>query len=484
MASGRGKGQGRGGSKRVTRNTGNVSGEAGDTEVPPVANGAENIEENSSGDDRNQSQHQVAGGSNSGGGGRSGVNPNVTSDLEMRKRKLDLEIEATRLKLRLVEAERQRLELGEYTPNESDNSINEPIPVTSSTDNNRTLVETMSRAFADALRVDRGARSRENPPTLLNRLASDKQTLSFSGNSLEWLRFKRAFLQSSELGGYSDQENASRLYNCLKGEARTVVESLMITTESAKEIMEALEQHYGNADEIVRKLLNAIRELPKLGHRGTNIITFASVIKNNVAALISIGHKAYLRNLEIIQDVIKKIPTAMVYRYNEFVSQQSDPPDLATLAEFLTKQADMANKAGTARIHDVDYRDRGDRWEKRERPVNKRTFAISSRTRSRSPRKDNTCGFCSSLDHVVCACPRFSDLDLDRKWQWVRRENRCYKCLSRDHLRPECTMPDCTVEGCGRPHNALLHAGKAPRKTAPTRLSTQTTPGNKTVNST
>lgn len=416
---------------------------------------------------------------------RPATEPTPSTDLETRKRKLDLEIEATRLKLRLIEAEKERLDLGVEILDGS--SILDGSGGGSSTSNAiaQNLVETISKAFADALRVDRDARCNSNPPTLLNRLTSDKQTLSFSGNALEWLRFKRAFQQSTELGGYTDRENASRLFSYLKGEARTVVESLMITTESAEEIMEALERHYGNKDEIVRRLLSSIRKLPRLGSGSTNIVTFASVVKNNVTALKSIGHSSYLNNLDLIQEVIEKIPSAMIYRYNEFVAQKEGPPNLSTLSEFLTREADMANKAGTVRVTESSHRERGAvRDRKDSHQTSRRIYAVSNRTRSRSPRKENKCGFCASTNHKLVSCPRFTALDLDGKWQWVRRESRCYKCLSREHLRPECQAMDCSIAGCGRPHNRLLHADRNPRKSAPIKSSTQVNTEEKSPNST
>ena len=69
------------------------------------------------------------------------------------------------------------------------------------------LVATMSKAFADAILSNSDS---SNQSRMINRLAADKQLLSFSGNNLEWLRFKRAFNMSTKLGAYSDY-----LFNCL-----------------------------------------------------------------------------------------------------------------------------------------------------------------------------------------------------------------------------------------------------------------------------
>ena len=47
---------------------------------------------------------------------------------------------------------------------------------------------------------------------LINRLTFNKFLPTFSGDPLEWLNFKKAFDGSSVLGGYSEQENVTRLF--------------------------------------------------------------------------------------------------------------------------------------------------------------------------------------------------------------------------------------------------------------------------------
>lgn len=66
---------------------------------------------------------------------------------------------------------------------------------------------------------------------LVRRLTSAKQLPKFDGNGLEWLRFKRSFELSSELGNYTEAENVARLFSCLEGEAKKAIESLMMTTQ-------------------------------------------------------------------------------------------------------------------------------------------------------------------------------------------------------------------------------------------------------------
>lgn len=71
--------------------------------------------------------------------------------------------------------------------------------------------------------------SGNNSNRLVNRLTTAKGLPPFSGDSLEWVRFKQAFEASSKLGAYSEAENVMRLYDALNGTAKEAVESLMVT---------------------------------------------------------------------------------------------------------------------------------------------------------------------------------------------------------------------------------------------------------------
>ena len=91
-----------------------------------------------------------------------------------------------------------------------------------------------------------------------------------------------------------------------------MVESLMMTTNSAKNIMKALEHRYGNEYDVILKLVGTIRDLPKLNSRKTEILAFASVIKNTVLASLSAGHGGYIHNIELVRDLLSKLPNDLL----------------------------------------------------------------------------------------------------------------------------------------------------------------------------
>lgn len=175
---------------------------------------------------------------------------------------------------------------------------------------------------------------------LISRLTSTKMLPKFSGDILEWLRFKQAYKLSTELGGYTEEENVARLYEALTGEAKETVEFLTITATNAQTIMDTLELRYGNKDKIIQKIVADVKKLPLLYSGKSDIITFAAKVRNCVAAIETLNHIGYLYNPDLIQDIINKMPSALIFKYNSYVQTNSSlKPNLLVLSEFLYEEA-------------------------------------------------------------------------------------------------------------------------------------------------
>ena len=112
----------------------------------------------------------------------------------------------------------------------------------------------------------------------------------------DWPRFKQAFFASSNLGEYSEAENAIRLYEALKNKPLDATKSLFATGHSSTEIMQALEMRFGCPKVIVSKVVNEIRALPNLDTGKMSLIEFASKLKNSVASIKAMKHIGYLHN--------------------------------------------------------------------------------------------------------------------------------------------------------------------------------------------
>ncbi|XP_076638806.1 uncharacterized protein LOC143350669 [Colletes latitarsis] len=187
---------------------------------------------------------------------------------------------------------------------------------------------------------------------LLNRLTSKGELPIFNGDTVEWARFKRVFDLTTQKGGYSEEENVSRLYACLRGPARDAVASLMVTASDVRQIMETLELRFGNPDVVATKIVEDIKNLPRIGGIGGNLVTFATTVKNCVAALQAVNHIGYLQSPDLNSEILRKLPMNMIYQYNRFLNENNEgnEPKLVVLAKFLFFEAEIACKAGTSNL--------------------------------------------------------------------------------------------------------------------------------------
>lgn len=167
-----------------------------------------------------------------------------------------------------------------------------------------------------------GARGRATQSTamaqgcLVNRMTSAKQLPSFSGDPLDWVRFKQAFLNSTQLGKYSDSENIMRLSDALKGEARAATRALFIGGDSADEIINTLEMMFGNSKLILARILHEIGELSKIESRRVSLVEFVTRLRAAVRAIKSLkGNSEYLDSPELASKLMDKLPSAMCHSY-------------------------------------------------------------------------------------------------------------------------------------------------------------------------
>ena len=148
---------------------------------------------------------------------------------------------------------------------------------------------------------------------LINRMTNSKLLPKFSGDPLEWSKFKREFEISTIIGGYSDNENLLRLCEALKGDAREAARSLFVAGNHTDEIMKTLEMRFGNAKLILNSNIFEIKNLPNISSRQISLIEFATRLKNAVIAIKSFeNHQGYLYSPELVSELVNKLPNSMI----------------------------------------------------------------------------------------------------------------------------------------------------------------------------
>ena len=322
-------------------------------------------------------------------------------------------------------------------------------------------IDRLASVLESTFRAIREQSLSEQNVNLLNRLTT-KALPSFAGDPLEWLYFKQTYEATTQASGFNEQENVSRLFRALQGEARKTVSSLLATGRDATAIMKTLELHYGNKRIIARKLLEEIKSLPDLESGRIRFTQFASKLKNAVSAIRDLGLAGCLGDLDLIANVAGKLPYVLKRAFNKYTAAASDElPELVRLANFLEAEAELEAAGG---LCDLEVAGPSTKTSNRARHAaterQTRVYAV----RPEAPREPNVeqkkasggkCLHCNRAGHSLDECRAFRRESVNRRWYYARKWQVCYKCLKVGHKCNDCTQPSCFA--CRRQHHAVLH---------------------------
>ena len=292
--------------------------------------------------------------------------------------------------------------------------------------------------------------------TLVNRLTSAKSLPSFSGDPLDWVRFKQAFDLSTELGSYSEGENVTRLFKALSDDAREATKTLFAAGNNTVDIMKTLEMRFGNSRIILEKILKDIKDLPKMDLNEINLVEFATRLKNSVTVIKSLNHLGYLYSPELVHSILEKLSSSMRSNYIRYAAlEDRDKPDLEKLANFLFKEAEMALQAGVVTPHTSKENRKSSERSSRTRSYQRSVFTTNMSENLTRKNCNSSCAHCGRRNHRIDKCNDFRKLSIGERWNIAKSANLCYKCLSASHTRRQCENELC--KKCGRNHHELLH---------------------------
>lgn len=277
----------------------------------------------------------------------------------------------------------------------------------------------------------------------------------FDGSYKIWPRFKQAFYETTRQGNFSDFENINRLNNCLKGEALSRVNSLLINSSNLNEIMIKLEDQFGSVERVYSGLLNDVLALrnPKF-ENPQSMIDFISGIGDLVINMECMKHPEYLNDQRLVRDLAKKLPASLHQKWLMSLNEEKmlatikNPyiaPTLKTLYEWLKPQEKLASML---------LAERGANKESSVETVDRVNYHGIHQLK---------CYLCDQ-NHKLTECDEFKKISLVERRKFVAEKKLCFSCCRANHLAKHCRFAEpCNTEGCKSKHNRLLHL-KIPEK--------------------
>lgn len=278
---------------------------------------------------------------------------------------------------------------------------------------------------------------------LLSRLSTPRDLPAFSGDPMEWLQFKQAYEESTEVCNFSSKENLWRIRKCLRGPARDAVAALLISATEPEKIMATLELRFGNPDGIVIKIMQDIKKLyPISQDYQKDIVAFSVKVQNFIEAIRSVKRDEYLQGMNIVSLILSKLPTVLLSKWSDYsfpLITEGKKSRLDILADFLQEEA--VKISTTSNIHLI-----GNNFNR-----------VHNTVLVTTDNHDFKCLYCRVSKHKLTECKRFKKSLRKDRWRHVKRHGICYKCLLSRHDRDTCPAAPCDIENCGQSHHRLLH---------------------------
>ncbi|XP_065094204.1 uncharacterized protein LOC135714762 [Ochlerotatus camptorhynchus] len=296
------------------------------------------------------------------------------------------------------------------------------------------------------------------------RQAVSKDLPEFYGNPEDWPLFFSMYASSTQMCGFSNEENMLRLRKCLKGKALEAVRCRLLHPSNVSSVISTLKMLYGRPEAIVQASIRKIRSLPSPQvEKLDTLVNFALTVENLVATIEACGVEDFIYNAALKVELVERLPPGLKLDWAKY-SRNNPAPNLLHFSQWLYSIAEDAS--AVMPIASNTQRSRGT---KNDGFINVHSDAEPERSRS-MPAKTRAvqgsslvpitkCATCKGSCTTVAKCKRFAELSLDAKWAVVREAKLCRKCL-RKHNGSCRQQKPCGIKGCTFLHHPLLHNEK------------------------
>ncbi|XP_055614821.1 uncharacterized protein LOC129761139 [Toxorhynchites rutilus septentrionalis] len=275
----------------------------------------------------------------------------------------------------------------------------------------------------------------------------------FSGEPEEWPLFFATYENTTNLCGFSPEENMARLQKCLRGKALEAVKCQLLHPTNVEQVLSTLRMLFGRPEIIVHSLLQKISGIPApKAERLATLVDFALAVRNMVATVKAYELEEHLCNLTLLHNLVERLPPMI--RLNWATHRQS--LQLVTLSDFsdwLYKLAEAASMVTMPPFSaPIDNKIR--RGRKDDGYLNAHIESVPKSKQYEVTR--NRCIICNGSCGDVETCKRFLSMNLSARWDALREHKLCRSCLG-SHRGPCKTGKSCGKNGCEYKHHQLMH---------------------------
>ncbi|XP_054083409.1 uncharacterized protein LOC128920346 [Zeugodacus cucurbitae] len=258
---------------------------------------------------------------------------------------------------------------------------------------------------------------------------------SFDGDMCKWLAFKDAFETLVHHSAYPEAFKLGKLRQAVNVASVPLIGG--IYSGGYQEVWNALKERYDNKKQLAELHVSRFLNLKAATLESSqSLLSIVDTVHESLRALRVMDIPIHHWDAIAVPIVVTKLP-AVTKRDWCMTCSPTDIPQLEDLLKFLEKRAhSLSSEPSTALMVC-----------RQQRPVRAHVATTDAAL----------CAHCS-LPHRIAKCPTVLALNLEQRFEAIRRLQLCYKCLRAGHSLRQCSSGNC--RNCGRKHNTILCRAK------------------------
>ncbi|XP_077393414.1 uncharacterized protein LOC144030741 [Festucalex cinctus] len=323
-----------------------------------------------------------------------------------------------------------------------------PVVTTSHTD-----ISSLAQVFQDSL--------------ALNKLPVPEPFV-FNGDPIQFTEWKASFFSLIDQKAITPAEKLYYLKKYVGGPALQVLNGTFFRNDDCayQDAWNKLNHRFGQPFSIQRafrvKLANWPRILPK---DAEGLRDFSDFLNSCQDAMPHVKGLDILNDCEENQKLVYKLPDWAASRWNRQVTQslneRQEFPSFKDFAMFVSTEAEIACNPITSlyALHSSDNTEKkGSRDTKRNKASVLTTHTVMDVISPSSNQRDlkPPCMLCQDTMHQLHACPKFTEMSLLERRNYIKEKRLCYGCLKSGHAAKECRHRH-FCDNCKGKHPTVLH---------------------------
>ncbi|CAI6362720.1 unnamed protein product [Macrosiphum euphorbiae] len=282
------------------------------------------------------------------------------------------------------------------------------------------------------------------------------QLPSFDGNLLEWRSFRDIYVSLvHDNTGIGDAERFHYLKSCLSGDALAVVKSFPLSANNYVLAWEALSVRFDNKRLLASAHLDKLFAFKPIAHQSLPALTsFINTFKENVAIIKALG----VNDLSsfLLFHMGSRVLDSTTIQLFESNASNSTIPTFDELLSFVQQRCRVLENIKNSSKSDISTKPH-EKYNTRNKTVisKKSVFAATTSTSVKS--KSRGCLSCDKADHSIYRCPKFNDMTVEKRREFVAARKLCFSCMSQSHVLNACSSTGVCRSCSSKRHHSLLH---------------------------